>query len=179
MEKTNTNLLAPCGLYCGVCRVYIAHRDNNLKFKQELLPIYKAYGAKNVDDIACTSCLSDGIKFPFCRTCSIKECIKDKDIEGCRQCDEYPCNDLKEFQAAGAHRFELWVSHEQIVEMGYEKWMEEMKEYYSCSNCKTINSAYDFQCRSCGHEPSNQYLAKHGKEILKFLANQQAQLKKE
>ena len=25
----NTELLAPCGLYCGVCGVYMASRENN------------------------------------------------------------------------------------------------------------------------------------------------------
>jgi hypothetical protein len=24
----NPDLIAPCGLYCGVCAIYIAHRDN-------------------------------------------------------------------------------------------------------------------------------------------------------
>ena len=28
----NSNLLAPCGLYCGVCGVYYATRDKNNKF---------------------------------------------------------------------------------------------------------------------------------------------------
>lgn len=26
--KINPDLIAPCGLYCGVCAIYIAHRDN-------------------------------------------------------------------------------------------------------------------------------------------------------
>ena len=29
-------LLAPCGLYCGVCGIRIAHRDDNEKFKARL-----------------------------------------------------------------------------------------------------------------------------------------------
>jgi hypothetical protein len=24
----NPDFIAPCGLYCGVCAIYIAHRDN-------------------------------------------------------------------------------------------------------------------------------------------------------
>ena len=32
----NTELLAPCGLYCRVCGVYLASRDNNQKFKGKL-----------------------------------------------------------------------------------------------------------------------------------------------
>jgi len=28
-EITNRELMAPCGLYCGTCGVYIATRDDN------------------------------------------------------------------------------------------------------------------------------------------------------
>lgn len=40
--KANPDLVAPCGLYCGVCAIYIAHRDNNKKFKERLVNLYKA-----------------------------------------------------------------------------------------------------------------------------------------
>ena len=33
-EPINPDFLAPCGLYCGVCAIHIADRDDNLKFKQ-------------------------------------------------------------------------------------------------------------------------------------------------
>ena len=33
-------LLAPCGLYCGVCRIYLAHKDNDLEFKKEIVKLY-------------------------------------------------------------------------------------------------------------------------------------------
>jgi len=41
MMKINPDFIAPCGLYCGVCAIYIAHRDNNQKFKQSLVRLYK------------------------------------------------------------------------------------------------------------------------------------------
>ena len=81
MDDIEKDLLAPCGLYCGVCRIYKAHRDNDLEFKKEILPTLNNYGAKTVDDIACTGCLSDDVKFHFCRICPIKDCIKNKKIE--------------------------------------------------------------------------------------------------
>ena len=37
----NPDLISPCGLYCGVCAIYIAHRDNNEKFKERLVGLYK------------------------------------------------------------------------------------------------------------------------------------------
>ena len=39
--KVNPDFVAPCGLYCGVCAIYMAHRDNNQKFKERLLNLYK------------------------------------------------------------------------------------------------------------------------------------------
>ena len=34
----NPDLVSPCGLYCGVCAIYIAHRENNQKFKERSSP---------------------------------------------------------------------------------------------------------------------------------------------
>jgi hypothetical protein len=31
--STNPEFISPCGLNCGVCAIYIAHRDNNIKLK--------------------------------------------------------------------------------------------------------------------------------------------------
>ena len=39
--KINPDFVAPCGLYCGVCAIYIAHRDNSQKLKEGLVNLYK------------------------------------------------------------------------------------------------------------------------------------------
>ena len=39
--KINPDLVSPCGLYCGVCAIYIAHRNNNRKLKERLVNLYK------------------------------------------------------------------------------------------------------------------------------------------
>ena len=39
--EINPNFLAPCGLYCGVCAVYYATKDENEKFKERLVGVYK------------------------------------------------------------------------------------------------------------------------------------------
>ena len=58
MVEIKKELLAPCGLYCGVCAVYIAHRDKNLKFKQNIVKVYQPF-TKTPEDISCTGCMSD------------------------------------------------------------------------------------------------------------------------
>jgi len=72
-NKMNTELLAPCGLYCGVCGVYMASRDNNQKLKDKLA---NAYGV-TPEQIACKGCLSNE-KFVYCQTCGIRSCVMEK-----------------------------------------------------------------------------------------------------
>ena len=38
---TNPGFISPCGLYCGVCAIHIAARDNNIKLKERLVNLYK------------------------------------------------------------------------------------------------------------------------------------------
>ena len=134
MVGINKDLLSPCGLYCGVCRVYIAHRDNDIDFKKELFPFYKAYGAKSVEDMACTGCLSDGIHFPFCRSCAIKDCIKNKEIEGCYQCTEFPCEIIAKWPSEPGKEIILY-NIPAWREYGTEKWVEAVEKRYQCPKC--------------------------------------------
>jgi len=64
--ENKKKLAAPCGLYCGVCAILIAHRDNNTKFKEKLTTVYGV----GVEDIQCEGCLSDKL-FKYCRTCQL------------------------------------------------------------------------------------------------------------
>lgn len=147
MVEIKKDLLAPCGLYCGVCSIYIAHRDNNLKFKEKLLPVYRAF-AKSVDDIACTGCLSDGIIFPVCRVCSIKNCCNDKGIEGCHQCNEFPCKFINNFPIPVGKKVILraipfWR------ENGTEEFVEQEEKRYRCPNCGNPLFRGAKRCNKC------------------------------
>ncbi|MFW9821800.1 MAG: DUF3795 domain-containing protein [Candidatus Thorarchaeota archaeon] len=165
-DKTHA---AVCGLYCPACTVFIASQEDpgRLKFLAELSGI-------TPEEMQCNGCRSDK-RIPYCNTCKLYPCAEEKGIDFCGECDEYPCDNLKEFQSLAPHRLELWEAHEQIVKEGYEKWMEDMKNHYSCQECDTINSAYDFQCRSCEAVPSNKYGERHSEEVKEFLAKQQGQ----
>jgi hypothetical protein len=107
--KIDPDLISPCGLYCGFCAIYIAHRDNNLKLKERLVNLYKrgVFGkgilpnSENltIEDIKCRGCLSDE-KFMHCRQCKIRACTREKGYTGCHQCDEFPCQYIEHFSMA-------------------------------------------------------------------------------
>ena len=148
MVEVKKELLSPCGLYCGVCAIYIAHRDNNSKFKQILLPVYKTI-AKTVDDIACTGCLSDGVVFPMCRVCPVKKCTKQKGIEGCHQCDEWPCKFINNFPMAVAKKV-IFRTIPTWREKGTEIFVEEEEKRYHCPECDNQLFRGTKRCNKCG-----------------------------
>ena len=137
------NLAAPCGLYCGVCSVYIAHRDDNVKFKEKLTAVYGV----GVDDIRCEGCLSDN-PFVYCKVCSIKSCTREKGLEGCHQCNDFPCKAIEDFPIPVGKKVMLraipaWR------QLGTDRWMEEEERRYHCPHCgyKLFRGAK--RCRGC------------------------------
>ncbi len=150
--EINRNFLAPCGLYCGVCAVYYATRDDNVKFKERLVGVYKGRvpGSENlsVDDIHCEGCLSEN-PFLFCRMCSIKECVQSKGYQGCHQCDDFPCQLIKQFPMPVGKRVILraipyWRK------WGTEKWVADEEARYICPECRNVLFRGAKRCNRCG-----------------------------
>ena len=137
-------LAAPCGLYCGVCGVYIAHRDGNAKFRERLATVYGV----RPDQVRCEGCLSDEV-FAYCQTCPIRSCTVAKGIEGCHQCRDFPC--------AFIEGFPLPVGKKVILraiptwrEVGTVRWMEEEEKRYHCPQCGYTLFRGAKRCRNCG-----------------------------
>lgn len=147
MDQLKEELLAPCGLYCGVCAIYIAHKNNNDKFKKALLPVYNGF-VKNIDDLACTGCLSDGVVFPFCQKCPIKDCTREKEIDGCHQCDEWPCKFIENFPIEVGKK----VIHRTIPawrKLGDEEFAKQEEERYKCPECGNSLFRGVKRCNNC------------------------------
>ncbi len=151
-----------CGLLCETCTVFIATKEDpeRLKKLSGLLGIPE-------DEIRCFGCRS-GKKFGPCADCFFAPCAEGKGISFCSECDSFPCKELIEFQAAKLHRLDLWEDLELAKKLEIEEWIKEVRQKYTCSNCGTINSAYDASCRKCGNIPSCDFIKRHGETIKKF-----------
>jgi hypothetical protein len=158
-------LAAVCGLFCPACGIFIGTREDPARLEATARRFQRS-----LEEMQCNGCRSEKRCF-YCETkCTMAKCAAAKGVDFCGECAEYPCEDLKAFQAEMPHRIELWKSQARIKEAGYEKWYAEMIEHYSCPQCKTINSAYDLKCRECGAEPSCEYVRLHKDEIVPHLA---------
>lgn len=171
MDKTSASIRTPdkrlaavCGLFCPACHVFIGTHEDPAR-----LGMLARRFQRTVDELRCKGCRSDKRCF-YCESkCTMTRCAAAKGVDFCGDCAEYPCNDLKAFQAELPHRIELWKSQARIKEAGYEKWYAEMIEHFSCKKCGTINSAYDIACRTCGTTPSCAYVGLHKDDVLRHM----------
>ena len=146
--EIDKKLLAPCGLYCGVCAIRIAHELNNEKFKKALVKACRPLVSKP-EHIQCTGCKSDGVKFTHCQRCTIRTCVEKKGYEGCYECDEYPCFRIKLFPVKKARQ----VMKRAIPEwkkLGTEEWVRKETERYTCPECRNALFRGAKRCNKCG-----------------------------
>jgi len=90
-EIKNKNLMAPCGLYCGTCGVYIATRDGNEKFKKVMGGLY---GTKPAET-ECRGCMQPDPPeklYLYCQHCNLRRCVREKGYYSCHQCADWPCD---------------------------------------------------------------------------------------
>lgn len=89
-------MISYCGLDCSICEEYLATQAKN---KTELTKIAKQWtdSKKFEVKISPQSVLCDGCKtgkrlsFHCSESCIIKKCCKEKALESCAECADYPC----------------------------------------------------------------------------------------
>jgi hypothetical protein len=151
MQLDHSNLNAPCGLYCGVCRIYQATQEDDLVYLKRLGKIYARQFPQittiSAEDLQCDGCLS-ARRFPSCRVCSIRDCVRLKGIEGCHACADFPCKHVEEFPIpAGKMAISRAVPYRRAH--GTQAWIRSETERYQCPVCGERLYRGVKQCPAC------------------------------
>jgi len=137
-----------CGLYCGACSILKAYQSGikdpfACMFSDELGMELKCHGCKT-DDL-----------FGNCARCIIRPCAKEKGVEHCIDCTEYPCQILKTMGFA-VDKLPHWsmaaANVETIKNKGAERWLEEQAAQWKCPDCQTDYTWYGTHCSNCGKD---------------------------
>ena len=111
-----------CGLYCGAC------------------------GACD-----CGGCQSSDIDDSI-EQCKFRRCSKDKNLEFCCFCREYPCAELLKFMNdQWPHHWTIAPNLEYIKKNGKQKWLQAQEREWSCKRCGAEVLWYQKEC-ACGQE---------------------------
>jgi len=146
--EVKKELLAPCGLYCGVCGVLIADRDNNQKFKERLSTVYGV----PPEEIRCQGCLAEKeTVFLYCQSCPIKSCVSERGFEACHECNEFPCHHVENFPLPVGKKV-IQRAIPQWREWGTQKWVQAEESRYICPHCGYKLFRGTKRCRNCSEE---------------------------
>lgn len=112
----------PCGLFCGAC---------------------------GADD--CSGCQSEHID-TYVLKCKFRSCAKERGLEFCCDCDDYPCEDLAKFMHdEWPHHWTMESNLSRIKIIGKENWLKAMRAEWTCKNCGKEIMWYQKTCE-CGNE---------------------------
>lgn len=95
-------MMAYCGLLCDGCPIHLATLETDLIRKQAMREdivrqCATEYGIniqlRDVTD--CDGCTAEtGRIFSGCRNCTIRNCARERGVENCAHCGDYPCEKL-------------------------------------------------------------------------------------
>ena len=157
-EFADRRLLAPCGLYCGACGVYLATRNGDAKFKAVLGRLY----GSAPEATECRGCMQPDPPqnlYGYCRVCPIRDCVRGRSLYSCHQCTDWPCELVTSFPLATGRRVmrravPLW--REQVAlhgpGAGDAAWARAECARYHCPQCGEPLFRGAQRCRACQAE---------------------------
>ena len=164
-NSSDKALISACGLYCGACGIYLATQENDSeKILQYAMVLNQSYEAT-----LCDGCGAERKSLHCSKLCTFIICKLNNGVNLCTECADFPCRALLEFKSKMPHRTEILESQNRLKEIGTENWLMEMKDFFSCPECKTVNSAYDLACRKCGNIPGCGFVCRHKDLIENYL----------
>ena len=149
-----------CGLYCGACEIMKAYQKELASSVQARWQDLPERFRKNIREaeMVCLGCKTDTV-FEGCRGCSIRTCAKEKNVESCILCIDYPCQLVKDRQDHMAkartilpHTRVMFKNLDVIREKGMDGWLKEREHDWKCPQCGTGFSWYQELCEKCGRE---------------------------
>jgi len=125
-----TQLIAPCGMNCGICLAYL--RDKNI----------------------CHGCWAeDENKRNSCTKCSIKNCelLQKTDSKFCYECSKFPCARLKQLDKRYRLKYKMSMIENllYIKKFGLANFEKKEATRWKCDTCGGIICVHRGICLEC------------------------------
>ena len=96
MKSTN---FGACGIDCQTCEARIATEKNDDLLREKVAKEWSAMFQADIktENIHCSGCMIEGIKFAHCNECEIRTCVEEHQINHCAECNEFACERIQGF----------------------------------------------------------------------------------
>jgi len=126
-------LIAPCGLNCGVCYAFLRKKNR------------------------CDGCLVESDrKIGYCSRCAIKLCNEhdNADFTYCFECSRFPCQRMKRMEKRYVEKYHLSLlgNLKDIHESGFHHFISSENAKWICPNCGDVLCVHKAACPGCGKE---------------------------
>ena len=135
-EESENWAIAYCGLNCAKCDIYEAGHGNEKK-RDEILAWFRQERNKILkpEQITCEGCRGP-LNAHWSEDCKMMLCAKNKKVQYCFQCGEFPCSILNAFASDGAaHHKKTVESLHRMKQIGVDAWIAEQEKNGKCSFC--------------------------------------------
>jgi len=132
-ESFRADLIAPCGLNCGVCIAHLRARNS------------------------CPGCNADDAKKPKTRViCRIKLCDELRGRRFCFECAEFPCSLLLRLDKRYRTKYGVSVVEnlETVENTGLEAFVIRERTRWKCPGCGGVVCMHKPACIYCGRKKS-------------------------
>lgn len=153
MEKDEKELIAPCGIHCGVCSGYLA-------FSKKI--------PKQKGITYCIGCRPRNKQCAFLK----KNCPKlmSNKIRFCFDCSDFPCQRLKHIDERYQRDYNMSLIENLITirTKGLESFLQEQQEKYKCPKCGGAVCIHNRFCYDCEQDKLFEYIKINKSSIRKI-----------
>ncbi len=137
-DKFTPELVAPCGMNCGICKAYLAYSRKVPKQRGKVSH--------------CSGCRIREKNCAFIK----RDCPKKvgKQLLSCSECDDMPCPRLSHLDQHYQARYSMSMvdNLREIQTLGMDEFLKRQEAKYRCQSCGDVVSVHDGKCYACGHQ---------------------------
>jgi hypothetical protein len=137
-KRMSEELIAPCGINCGVCRFYLG----------------KAKGLYKSKTSGCAGCIPTNEGCNYQGGC---EFLNNKMVRFCFECAHFPCKQLEKLNKRYSTKYHTNLIDNllNIKKNGIGNWLREEEQRWKCRECGGTVSLHTHFCFDCGTEKSS------------------------
>ncbi len=139
MKKTQPDfapeLIAPCGMNCGICSGYLAFSRNLPRRRGKITH--------------CAGCRPRNKQCAFLKGRCQK--LTDNQISFCFECDDFPCYSLRRIDERYRRNYYMSMidNLNEIKQSGINAFLQNQREKYKCPRCGGVICIHNRKCYDC------------------------------